>query len=103
MYFARHGYVYVLVDVRGRGNSEGRFAPLENEGRDGYNVVEWLAKKPWCNGKVAMWGGAYAGFDQWATAKAMPPHLATIVPAAAYPASIFRPVTTSAIPTGCSD
>ena len=90
MYFARHGYVYVLVDVRGRGNSEGRFAPLENEGRYGYDVVEWLAKQPWCNGKVAMWGGSYAGFDQWATAKEMPPHLATIVPAAAvYPGLDF--------------
>ena len=30
-----------------------------------------------------MWGGSYAGYDQWATAKEMPPHLATIVPAAA--------------------
>lgn len=90
MYFARHGYVYVLVDVRGRGNSEGRFTPLENDGRDGYDVVEWLAKQPWCNGKVAMWGGSYAGYDQWATAKEMPPHLATIVPAAAaYPGVDF--------------
>ena len=40
MHFARHGYVYVLMDVRGGGNSEGRFAPLENEGRDGYDVVD---------------------------------------------------------------
>jgi putative CocE/NonD family hydrolase len=30
-----------------------------------------------------MWGGSYAGYDQWAAAKEMPPHLATIVPAAA--------------------
>jgi putative CocE/NonD family hydrolase len=45
--------------------------------------VEWLAQQPFCDGKVAMWGGSYAGFDQWATAKELPPHLATIVPAAA--------------------
>ncbi|MBF9235885.1 CocE/NonD family hydrolase [Hymenobacter sp. BT683] len=90
MYFARHGYVYVLVDVRGRGNSEGKFAPFENEGRDGYDVVEWLAKQPWCNGKVAMWGGSYAGFDQWSTAKELPPHLTTMVPAASvYPGLDF--------------
>ena len=90
MYFARHGYVYVLVDVRGRGNSQGRFEPFEHEAQDGYDVVEWLAKQPYCNGKVAMWGGSYAGFDQWATAKEMPPHLATIVPAAAvYPGFDF--------------
>jgi len=82
-YFAQNGYVYALVDVRGRGNSEGEFLPFENEGRDGHDVVEWLAGQPWCNGKVAMWGGSYAGYDQWATLQNFPPHLATIVPAAA--------------------
>lgn len=82
-YFASHGYAFALVDVRGRGNSGGEFEPFANEPRDGHDVVEWLAKQPFCNGKVAMWGGSYAGFDQWATAKEFPPHLATIVPAAA--------------------
>lgn len=89
-YFSRNGYVYALVDVRGRGNSEGRFEPFANEGRDGYDTVEWLAKQAWCNGKVAMWGGSYAGFDQWSTLKEFPPHLTTIVPAAAaHPAVDF--------------
>ena len=82
-YFASHGYVFALVDVRGRGNSGGEFEPFANEPRDGHDVVEWLAKQPFCDGKIAMWGGSYAGFDQWATAKEFPPHLATIVPAAA--------------------
>ncbi len=82
-YFASHGYTFALVDVRGRGNSGGEFEPFANEPRDGHDVVEWLAKQPFCDGKVAMWGGSYAGFDQWATAKELPPHLVTIVPAAA--------------------
>ncbi|MGB9475851.1 MAG: CocE/NonD family hydrolase [Candidatus Udaeobacter sp.] len=82
-YFASHGYAFALVDVRGRGNSGGEFEPFANEPRDGHDVVEWLARQPFCDGKVAMWGGSYAGFDQWATAKEFPPHLATIVPAAA--------------------
>jgi putative CocE/NonD family hydrolase len=82
-YFASHGYAFALVDVRGRGNSGGEFEPFANEPRDGHDVVEWLAKQPFCDGKVAMWGGSYAGFDQWATAKEFPPHLVTIVPAAA--------------------
>jgi putative CocE/NonD family hydrolase len=90
VYFAKHGYVYALVDVRGRGNSGGEFWPFENEGRDGYDVVEWLAKQPYCNGKVTMWGGSYAGFDQWTVLKEFPPHLATIVPvAAAHPGVDF--------------
>lgn len=83
VYFAKHGYVYALVDVRGRGNSRGAFEPFANEGRDGYDAVEWFARQPYCNGKVAMWGGSYAGFDQWTVLKEFPPHLATIVPAAA--------------------
>jgi len=82
-YFASHGYVFALVDVRGRGNSGGEFEPFANEPRDGHDLVEWLAKQSFCDGKVAMWGGSYAGFDQWATAKEFPPHLATIAPAAA--------------------
>jgi hypothetical protein len=83
MYFAKHGYVYALVDVRGRGNSEGAFEPFMNDPHDGYDLVEWFAKQGYCDGKVTMWGGSYAGFDQWATLKEFPPHLSTIVPAAA--------------------
>ena len=82
-YFASHGYAFALVDVRGRGNSGGEFEPFVNDPRDGHDLVEWFAKQPFCDGKVAMWGGSYAGFNQWATAKELPPHLATIVPAAA--------------------
>jgi putative CocE/NonD family hydrolase len=82
-YFASHGYIFALVDVRGRGNSGGEFEPLAQEPHDGHDVVEWFARQPFCDGKVAMWGGSYAGFDQWATAKEFPSHLATIVPAAA--------------------
>jgi len=82
VYFATHGYVFLTIDVRGRGNSEGAFTPLLQEAKDGYDIVEWLAKQPYCNGKVTMWGGSYAGYDQWATAKEFPPHLATIVPVA---------------------
>jgi len=83
VYFAKHGYVYALIDVRGRGNSGGEFEPFVNEGKDGYDVVEWLAKQTYCSGQVTMWGGSYAGFDQWTVLKEFPPHLATIVPAAA--------------------
>jgi len=86
VYFASHGYPFLIVDVRGRGNSEGSFHSMIQEANDGYDIVEWLARQPYCNGKVAMWGGSYQGYDQWAVAKAAPPHLATIVPAsAAYP------------------
>ncbi|MBO9663449.1 CocE/NonD family hydrolase [Dokdonella sp.] len=82
MYFGANGYVFLGVDVRGRGNSAGEFTPLLQEAKDGHDVVEWLARQPYCNGKVTMWGGSYAGYNQWASAKEFPPHLATIVPVA---------------------
>src|SRR4051812_33506999 len=92
LYFARHGYVFVLVDVRGRGSSGGRFNPFAQEAEDGYDVVEALARQPWSNGKVAMWGGSYAGYGQWAALKAGPPHLATIVPTASVHPGLDFPV-----------
>jgi putative CocE/NonD family hydrolase len=83
VYFAARGVPFVIVDVRGRGNSDGTFAPFIQERKDGYDVVEWLAKQPYCNGKVSMWGGSYSGYNQWATERDHPPHLATLIPAAA--------------------
>lgn len=89
MYFAQHGFRFAMIDVRGRGNSGGT-KHLLSDAQDGYDIVEWLARQPWCNGKVAMWGGSYAGADQWITVKEHPPHLSTIVPAAAaYPGVDF--------------
>ena len=82
-YFAKNGYTYVAVDTRGRGNSGGKFQPFEGDGVDGYDVIEWVARQPWSNGKVAMMGGSYLGFVQWATAANRPPHLVTITPTAA--------------------
>jgi len=82
-YFAAQGFPFVVVDCRGRGNSEGQFRPYIQEAQDGYDLIEWAARQPNCTGKVAMWGGSYAGYNQWATAKEFPPHLAAIVPTAA--------------------
>jgi len=91
-YFSRHGYVFVQVDCRGRGNSEGTFEPFFNEGRDGYDLVEWFAEQSWCDGQVTMWGGSYGGFDQWMTLREAPPHLKTIVPVASAHAGVDFPM-----------
>lgn len=92
IYFAKNGYVYVIVDSRGRGSSEGIFDPLMQEAKDGYDIVEWLAIQKYCNGKVTMWGGSYSGYDQWATAKELPPHLKTIVPVASVKPGVDFPI-----------
>lgn len=91
-YFAAQGYPFLAVDVRGRGNSEGTFKPLIGEAQDAFDVVEWVARQPYCDGQVAMWGGSYGGFVQWAAAKEFPPHLATIVPAAAFSVGVDFPI-----------
>ena len=79
----RRGYVVAVVDVRGRGSSEGVFDPFAQEAKDGYDTIEWIAAQPWSNGKVGMMGGSYGGFNQWTIVKEFPPHLVTIAPTAA--------------------
>jgi putative CocE/NonD family hydrolase len=91
IYFAQNGFAFAAVDSRGRGNSEGIFEPFASEARDGHDIVEWLAKQPWCDGQVAMWGGSYGGFDQWLTLRESPSHLKTIVPAASAHAAVDFP------------
>ena len=81
-YFASRGLPFLSIDARGTARSGGKFQPFIQEAQDGYDVVEWLAKQPYCNGKVSMWGGSYAGYNQWVTAKEFPAHLTTIVPVA---------------------
>ena len=80
VYFAQRGYVYVFQDIRGRHESEGRWEPFFDDEKDGYDTVEWAAKQPWSNGKVAMQGGSYLGQNQWRAAQAAPPSLVTIFP-----------------------
>jgi hypothetical protein len=85
-YFAQNGYVFVSVDARGRGNSDGAFVPARVEAKDGYDTIEWIAKQPWCDGQVATWGGSWLGFTQWSIAKEFPPHLKAMAPTASvYP------------------
>jgi putative CocE/NonD family hydrolase len=99
VYFAQNGYVFVAMDLRGRGNSGGSFVPGQVEARDGYDAVEWLARQPWCDGQVATWGGSWLGFTQWSIAKEFPPHLKAMAPTASVypgvdypqPGGIFMP------------
>jgi putative CocE/NonD family hydrolase len=85
-WFAQRGFAVTVADVRGRGNSDGEFEPFVHERTDGPDAVNWIAKQPWSDGNVVMWGASYLGTDQWATLIERPKALKTIVPtAAAYP------------------
>ena len=79
-YFIEHGYALVLQDVRGRYESEGGFRPLEQEGADGWDTLEWIARQAWSNGSVGMLGGSYLGIAQWKVAVLNNPHLKAIFP-----------------------
>jgi len=77
---AARGYVVVAQDTRGRYASDGEFMPFLDDLQDGYDTVQWAAELPWSNGDVAMWGGSYGGWTQWAAASQNPPALKTLVP-----------------------
>ena len=62
--WASRGYAYIVQDVRGRGDSEGDFNPLEQETNDGFDAQSWIAGQPWSNGKVGTMGGSYLGWTQ---------------------------------------
>mgnify|MGYP002623373575 CR=1 FL=1 len=84
--FAAHGFVVVNTDSRGRYESGGQwdpFSPLHKT--DGYDVVEWVAAQPWCNGNVGTYGLSYMGWTSWWTASQAPPSLKAIVPEVAPP------------------
>ena len=77
---ADRDYVGVVAYARGIRTNMKDYAPYEHEGTDIYDIIEWISKQTWCNGKVGMLGGSYTGFSQWATVKNIHPALKTIVP-----------------------
>ncbi len=77
---AARGYVGVAAYTRGKRKSSGEVVPYEREANDTHDTIDWLAKQGWCDGRVAMYGGSYAGFTQWAATKHLHPALKTIVP-----------------------
>ncbi|HZZ86748.1 MAG TPA: CocE/NonD family hydrolase, partial [Caulobacteraceae bacterium] len=78
--FTPHGYAVVSQDVRGRYGSEGRWRPLADDGKDGANLLAWIAAQPWSDGNVGMVGTSYVGGTQHALAIEGSPHLKAIVP-----------------------
>lgn len=88
---AAYNYVGAVVNTRGKRNSNNVNNPFEHESEDIYEVIDWVSKQPWCNGKVGMIGGSYLGFSQWAAVKKLHPALKTIVPQVAVGIGIDYP------------
>ncbi len=80
--FIQHGYVVVKVDARGSGASFGT-RPAEygpEEVRDGYDVVDWVIKQPWSDGKVGAYGTSYTGTTAELLAAANHPAVKAVIP-----------------------
>src|SRR5579885_599361 len=80
-WYLKQGYAYVHMDVRGTGRSGGEYHyQCRREQRDLYEVIEWIARQPWSNGKVGGIGQSYFARSQWFMATQNPPHLACVAP-----------------------
>jgi putative CocE/NonD family hydrolase len=78
-FYLDRGYVYVHMDVRGSGKSEGEFHLFDRkEQEDLYDVVEWIRKQSWSNGKVGGIGQSYYCISQWLMGVMAPPSLACL-------------------------
>jgi uncharacterized protein len=79
-----YGYVVAIVDTRGKGASFGWRRGMQDstESRDAYDMTEWFAAQPWCDGNVGMTGCSYLGGSQDNAAIATPPSLKAIFPGA---------------------
>ncbi len=80
--FAHAGFVFLAQDCRGRYASGGTWIPFTEpstgEAEDGFDTVEWVARQPWCNGRVGTTGASYNGWMQWQLAGLQPPHHAAM-------------------------
>jgi putative CocE/NonD family hydrolase len=93
MFSASKGYIGVIANTRGKRLSKSEIKPLEYENTDVYEVIDWISKQSWSNQKVAMFGGSYNGFSQWASMKhKVHPALKTIVPMVAIAPGIDYPM-----------
>jgi predicted acyl esterase len=99
-YLASRGYVVAVCDVRGTGASEGAFTTWfrEIEARDNYDLVEWLARREWSNGRVGQAGASYGSLTSQRVAALNPPHLEAIIPQIA-PGNIYEWVYPGGIPS----
>jgi len=107
--FIEKGYAVVVQDTRGRFGSAGVDSIFLTDGagpnQDGYDTIDWIAKQPWSNGNVGMWGVSALGITSYmATASAHPALKCAYLAAAGsnlyqdifYPGGVYRKSTVDA-------
>lgn len=79
-WFASRGYAAVVVDVRGRFESGGKYLAWTGDGNDAYDTVDWFAAQPWCDGRIGTWGRSYGAIVQWQLARLHHPAIRCMAP-----------------------
>ena len=79
--FVTHGYQVLIQSCRGTAGSGGDFVYVRNEQSDGLATIDWIKQQAWFSGELAMVGGSYLGFVQWAIAAEAGPEMKALVPA----------------------
>ncbi len=76
-----HGYVTVVVDVRGTGNSAGQWQSFDpREQKDGLEIANWARRQSFSNGKLGLFGASYMAINQFFTAAQHPKGLKAMFP-----------------------
>jgi len=76
---ASNGYAAVMGFTRGKACSPDATVPYVHDGADAATLIEWIAKQPWSDGQVGMYGGSYSGMSPWSAAKRKPRALKAIM------------------------
>jgi len=82
-FWVARGYVHIVANPRGFGKSEDGGDvknPWSGSDTDVYDMIEWIAVQPWCDGNVGMVGISAFGGNQVHAAKLNPPHLKAVFP-----------------------
>jgi predicted acyl esterase len=92
-FFAQRGYNALTCNVRGTGKSGGEWdnAFSRQDGRDAYDLIEWLAAQRYSNGRIGQFGESYGGGTSYAAAMEQPPHLVAVAPMQP-PGDLYRDV-----------
>jgi predicted acyl esterase len=81
VYWVKNGYAVLQADVRGMHKSQGHAGVLsDQDAEDYYDLIEWAAAQPWCDGGVGLSGVSYLAMSQWRVAPLRPPHLKAMIP-----------------------
>lgn len=80
-YFAERGYACLRVDMRGSGDSEGSMPDMYGEAElaDARDAIEWIASRPWCSGRVGMFGTSWGGTASLQAAAEAPKALRAVI------------------------